>query len=125
MDARCSRRRADSRMILPHDWPTMIRPARVVLALVLIAASAAASLAVDLAKAVVVVPAGLSPREKKAVEMLVDEVAKRTQIRWRSLRHGLRRERQLPWVRRRLCSPWRGSSRHCGKIRPPSQKAFA
>jgi hypothetical protein len=36
----------------------------------------------DLAKAVVVVPADLSGPERKAVEMLVDEVHKRTLIRW-------------------------------------------
>lgn len=40
------------------------------------------TLAADLTKAVVVVPADLSPQEKKAVEMLVDEVHKRTQVRW-------------------------------------------
>ncbi len=38
--------------------------------------------AVDLSQAVVVVPDNLSGPEKKAVEMLVDEVQKRTQIRW-------------------------------------------
>jgi hypothetical protein len=37
---------------------------------------------IDLTKAVVVVPGDLSPREKKAVAMLVDEVAKRSQIHW-------------------------------------------
>jgi hypothetical protein len=37
---------------------------------------------INLNEAVVVVPPGLSPREAKAVRMLVDEVAKRTQIRW-------------------------------------------
>jgi hypothetical protein len=36
----------------------------------------------DLTRAVVIAPAGLSPREKKAVAMLIDEVEKRTQIRW-------------------------------------------
>lgn len=36
----------------------------------------------DLTKAVVVAVDGLSAREKKAVEMLVDEVRKRTLIRW-------------------------------------------
>ncbi len=35
-----------------------------------------------LSQAVVVVPDNLSGPEKKAVEMLVDEVQKRTQIRW-------------------------------------------
>ncbi len=41
-----------------------------------------ACLAGDLSRAVVVAPAGLSGPEKKAVQMLVDEVHKRTQIRW-------------------------------------------
>jgi len=36
----------------------------------------------DLTKAVVVAPDSLSPREKKAVVMLVDEVRKRTMVRW-------------------------------------------
>jgi hypothetical protein len=40
------------------------------------------SLATDLTGAVVVTPAESSAREKKAVAMLVDEVHKRTQIRW-------------------------------------------
>src|SRR5580693_6149604 len=42
----------------------------------------AASATIDLTKAVVVAPGDLSAREKKAVAMLVDEVAKRTQIHW-------------------------------------------
>jgi hypothetical protein len=41
-----------------------------------------AALAADLTKAVVVAPASLSPREQKAVAMLVDEVAKRSGVRW-------------------------------------------
>lgn len=36
----------------------------------------------DLTDAVVVTPADLSPREMKAVSMLVEEVAKRTQVEW-------------------------------------------
>lgn len=36
----------------------------------------------DLTKAVVVAPESLSNREKKAVEMLVDEVQKRTMVQW-------------------------------------------
>ncbi len=36
----------------------------------------------DLTKAVVVAPKDLSPREQKAVTMLVDEVEKRTGVRW-------------------------------------------
>jgi hypothetical protein len=42
----------------------------------------ASSPAVDLKQAVIVVPSGLSPREKKAVQMLQEEVEKRTRIRW-------------------------------------------
>lgn len=42
----------------------------------------AAEANLDLTKAVVVAVDGLSAREKKAVEMLVDEVRKRTMIRW-------------------------------------------
>src|SRR5690242_20012331 len=38
--------------------------------------------AADLSKAVVVAPANLAGPEKKAVDMLVDEVHKRTAIRW-------------------------------------------
>ncbi|MEO8268604.1 MAG: hypothetical protein ABI557_02720 [Aureliella sp.] len=37
---------------------------------------------IDLTHAVVVIPADLSPREMKAVSMLVEEVAKRSQIQW-------------------------------------------
>src|SRR5262249_17360680 len=37
----------------------------------------------DVTRAVIVIPADLSGQEKKAVAMLVDEVEKRTQIRWR------------------------------------------
>jgi hypothetical protein len=39
-------------------------------------------LAADLTGAVVVTPEGLSAREEKAVAMLIDEVQKRTQVRW-------------------------------------------
>jgi len=38
---------------------------------------------IDLTSAVVVAPSGLSGQERKAIEMLVDEVAKRSRIRWR------------------------------------------
>jgi len=41
-----------------------------------------AALALDLSRAVVVAPAGLSRLEKKAVTLLVEEVEKRSQIRW-------------------------------------------
>lgn len=37
---------------------------------------------IDLTKATVVVPESLSPRERKAVTMLVEEVQKRTMVRW-------------------------------------------
>jgi hypothetical protein len=46
-------------------------------------AGAAGRGTIDLASAVVVAPSDLSAREKKAVEMLIDEVAKRTRIRWK------------------------------------------
>jgi hypothetical protein len=36
----------------------------------------------DLSKAVVVAPRALSPRERKAAQVLVEEVEKRTQLRW-------------------------------------------
>ncbi len=39
----------------------------------------------DLQNAVIVSPAGLSPREKQAVQMLIEEVEKRTQLRWPGL----------------------------------------
>lgn len=53
-------------------------------ALVARAASLAPGEAVplDLARAVVVTPPGLSAREQKAVQVLVEEVERRTQIRW-------------------------------------------
>ncbi len=41
-----------------------------------------ASATIDLTRAVIVVPSDASAREKKAVAMLVDEVEKRSQIRW-------------------------------------------
>ncbi len=59
--------------------------ARIVVALLvsflLLATSAA--FAADLTRAVVVAPESLSPREHKAVEMLVDEVAKRSGVTWK------------------------------------------
>jgi hypothetical protein len=42
----------------------------------------AGDLALDLSRAVIVTPPQLSGPEKKAVALLVDEVEKRTQIRW-------------------------------------------
>lgn len=52
------------------------------LALTPASAPAAAETMLDLSKAVVVAPEGLSPQEKKAVAMLVDEVSKRTALHW-------------------------------------------
>src|SRR6516225_1326120 len=46
------------------------------------AQSAESAGSIDLTRAVVVVPGDASTREKKAVGMLVDEVHKRSQIRW-------------------------------------------
>src|SRR5262245_40689188 len=40
--------------------------------------------ALDLSNAIVVAPPNLSTPEKKAVAMLVEEVEKRTQIRWQT-----------------------------------------
>ena len=48
----------------------------------LLMAAAAAVHAMDLTRATVVAPAGFSAREKKAVAMLVEEVEKRSQLRW-------------------------------------------
>jgi hypothetical protein len=45
-------------------------------------ASSAAAGPIDLTRAVVVTPAHLSKAEEKAVELLIDEVAGRTQVRW-------------------------------------------
>ena len=47
----------------------------------------AANEAVDLRQAVVVAPADLSEPEKKAVGLLLDEVDKRSQIRWQRSEH--------------------------------------
>ena len=41
----------------------------------------------DLSKAVVVAPPNLSTRERKAVQVLVEEVEKRTEFRWRVVEH--------------------------------------
>ncbi len=43
---------------------------------------AAGGAELDLSKAVVLIPKEASPRQKKAAQMLVEEVEKRTQIRW-------------------------------------------
>ncbi|HEV3137396.1 MAG TPA: hypothetical protein VGZ26_05820 [Pirellulales bacterium] len=60
----------------------MLRTAALLNCLIL-SAGIARSMAADLSQAVVVTPANLSGPEKKAVGMLLDEVQKRTQIRWR------------------------------------------
>lgn len=52
---------------------------------------------IDLTGAVVVVPADLSPRETKAVSMLVEEVAKRSQIQW-SVSHEWPESPELPVI---------------------------
>lgn len=59
-------------------------PLRVVtlLSTVVLFSTALGAAAADLTKAVVVAPQSLNKQEKKAVEMLVDEVAKRTNVRW-------------------------------------------
>jgi hypothetical protein len=58
----------------------MISPRIFVPALLLLLQASAAPL--DLKRAVIVVPPSLTPREKKAVRMLQEEVEKRTAIRW-------------------------------------------
>src|SRR5215813_4790059 len=50
--------------------------------LTILAATTVEAQTLDLTKATVVAPATLSGPEKKAVAVLVDEVAKRTTIRW-------------------------------------------
>jgi hypothetical protein len=60
----------------------MIRHVAFSLIVLILPYGANCCLAVDLAKATVVVPDGLSGPAKKSVEMLLDEVFKRTQIRW-------------------------------------------
>ncbi len=54
----------------------------IALGLLGLGAAAAFAAEVDLRRAVVVAPPQLSPRENKAVAMLVEEVEKRTRIRW-------------------------------------------
>ena len=51
----------------------------------------------DLSRAVVVAPDSLSPREKKAVEMLVDEVHKRTMVRW-SVQTSMPKSGEVPAI---------------------------
>src|SRR6266550_9194974 len=55
---------------------------RIILLCCVLLAPLAHSAALDLSKAVVVSPENLSGPEKKAVTLLVEEVDKRTQIRW-------------------------------------------
>jgi hypothetical protein len=52
---------------------------------------------IDLTKGVVVAPDSLSRREKKAVDMLIDEVHKRSMIRW-SLRTEAPKEKGIPVI---------------------------
>jgi len=59
----------------------MTRPLAIALCCLLVCSPAALK-AADLTKATVVAPDSLSAREKKAVEMLVDEVHKRSGVRW-------------------------------------------
>ncbi len=54
-------------------------------ALFLLLLSSFSSVALDLSEAVILSPTNLSRTEKKAVEMLIAEVAKRSQIRWRNV----------------------------------------
>src|SRR5467141_1722633 len=56
---------------------------RIILLCCVLLASLSHSAALDLSKAVVVFPENLSGPEKKAVTMLVEEVDKRTHIRWK------------------------------------------
>jgi len=56
------------------------------LLILLLAASSARAATLDLTKAVVVAPPALSVPEKKAIAVLVEEVEKRTQIRWPTTR---------------------------------------
>src|SRR5438093_13597255 len=52
------------------------------LLLIMLSGALSEATALDLSKAVIVAPSNLSSPEKKAVTMLVEEVQKRTQIRW-------------------------------------------
>src|SRR5262245_66685222 len=51
--------------------------------LFLLAAPMNAETEIDLSRAVIVAPADFSGPENKAVQMLIEEVEKRTQVRWR------------------------------------------
>ena len=61
------------------DW-VLSMYVRLLLAAYFVCCFAGRGIAIDLSRAVVVAPEELSAREKKAVSMLVDEIAKRTQI---------------------------------------------
>src|SRR5262249_4768672 len=61
----------------------IIRRVSYLLALLcLLAAPMNAETEIDLSRAVVVAPADFSAQENKAVQMLIEEVEKRTQLRW-------------------------------------------
>lgn len=50
----------------------------------LVCCSTRSAVAADLTRAVIVTPGDLTPREKKAVQLLVEEVEKRTGVRWQA-----------------------------------------
>ena len=87
-----NRRNFSAQMRAAIGWALTLIPPRLIVAAILMthllvpvcaAEAAEAALAtIDLTNAVVVAPGDLSPREKKAVTMLVEEVAKKTQIHW-------------------------------------------
>jgi hypothetical protein len=74
---------------LTIGWFGRVARAAAVMGLACVAPSlafaAAPNAMIDLEKAMVVAPAGLSGPERKAVVMLVEEVARRTRIRWEVL----------------------------------------
>ncbi len=63
--------------------PSIIAPKRLSLAVVvMVLLTSVSASALDLSRAIVIAPEGLSRLEKKAVTMLVEEVEKRSQVRW-------------------------------------------
>jgi hypothetical protein len=79
--------RRDGAETLQAAWLIRARPRGRALSLALFVAGLGywECAAVDLSKAVIVSPASLSRPEQKAVTMLVEEVEKRTQIRWETV----------------------------------------